>query len=351
MTLKLENIELNFDALCVLNKINLTVEKGEFLCLLGPSGCGKTSTLRICAGLESPNKGRVLIDDKVVTDANMTLPPEKREIGFLFQDFALFPHLSIFDNVAFGLKGQSSSHIKERVHEVLRQVQMDRFSEAMPHTLSGGQQQRVALARALAPKPRIMMLDEPFSGLDSGLRAEMRDMTLHVLKNNNITAIMVTHDPEEAMFMADRIALMRNGVIIQQGTPYELYQQPVDHFAASFFGEVNIFKGIIRDNHAVSALGSLPVTGFTENEKVDILVRPENVILQRTALTVENAPETRIEAARYLGRDTLVHLSYQEDQQPPVHFHARVSGHHAPTIGDTIIPSFDPKQAYVFRAS
>jgi len=349
MTLRLENIELNFDAACILDKINLRVEDGEFVCLLGPSGCGKTSTLRVCAGLESPTAGRVLMDDQVLTHGPKVIAPEKRNIGFLFQDFALFPHLTIFDNVAFGLTHLTRAETESRVDEVLKQVKMERYSKAMPHMLSGGQQQRIALARALAPKPKLMLLDEPFSGLDSGLRTEMRDMTLHVLKNNGIGTVMVTHDPEEAMFMADRIVLMRDGVIIQEGIPYDLYKNPVNHFAASFFGNVNIFKGEIKNKAAYTALGSLPAPDFQDGEKVDILIRPEDIQIHRTALPYLKGPETIIETARYLGRDTLLHLSYQ-DQNDTIHFHARVNADNAPKQGDKIITTFNPKNAYVFRA-
>jgi len=350
MSLKLENVELSFDGFCVLNSLNLTVKTGEFVCLLGPSGCGKTSTLRVCAGLETPISGRVIVDDKVMTDGPEVLPPEKRQIGFLFQDFALFPHLNVFDNVAFGLKDFPKSSIKDRVFEVLKQVRMDKYAKALPHMLSGGQQQRVALARALAPKPGIILLDEPFSGLDSGLRAEIRDETLHVLKDTNVAAVMVTHDPEEAMFMADRIVLMKNGSIVQDGTPSELYTKPIDHFAASFFGEINVIKGVINNGFAQTVLGNVEAINFKDGEAVDVLIRPENVQIQRVLNDIGSSEKAHIEAARYLGRDSLLHITVEDDKGETTHLHARVQGQLLPKDNENVMATMDVEQAFVFRA-
>jgi len=348
MVLKLENIELSFDGLCVLNHLNLEIAAGEFVCLLGPSGCGKTSTLRVCAGLETPLSGRVIIDGTVVTDGPAVTAPEQRKIGFLFQDFALFPHLNIFDNVGFGLKGLSKAEIKKRVDEVLKQVRMDEFADALPHTLSGGQQQRVALARALAPKPGLMLLDEPFSGLDSGLRAQIRDETLHVLKDNNIAAVMVTHDPEEAMFMADRIVLMKDGTIVQDGVPTQLYKNPKDHFAASFFGEINTLKGVIDKNEARTILGNVPVSNFKEGTKVDVLVRPENVQIERLIPGINSKRKACIKAARYLGRDSLIHIMVEDDSGETTHLHARVAGQVLPEENEIVNVTMDAEKALVF---
>lgn len=346
MTITLKDIELTFDGYCVLNKINLTIETGEFVCLLGPSGCGKTSTLRVCAGLESPASGQVIVDDIVMTDGPQVVPPERRNIGFLFQDFALFPHLSVFENVAFGLKGQSSKDIKQRVEEVLQQVRMDAYASSLPHMLSGGQQQRVALARALAPRPRIMLLDEPFSGLDSGLRAEIRDETLHVLKNNDVAAVMVTHDPEEAMFMGDRIVLMKDGNIVQAGKPADLYRHPVDHFAASFFGEINTFSGIAKNETVNSLLGDFKAPGFSDGEKVDILIRPEFIHVTDPDVAL---PSAQINAARYLGRDTLLHMTVANDQGESAHLHSRIDGQVVLEENQNVGISIQHERAFIFR--
>lgn len=351
MVLKLEDIELDFDGLCVLKELNLSVKQGEFVCLLGPSGCGKTSTLRVCAGLEAPRRGRVLINGQVMTHNGCVVPPEKRQIGLLFQDFALFPHLSVYDNVAFGLKTNLSRDEKQvRVEEVLHQVRMDKYIHAHPHQLSGGQQQRVALARALAPRPGIMLLDEPFSGLDSGLRAEIRDETLHILKENNMGAVMVTHDPEEAMYMSDRIVLMNNGFVVQEGPPEDLYFKPVDHFAASFFGEINIIKGVFNQGFAETPLGSVPAKGFSEGQTVDVLVRPEDINIQRLKDKSFATQQAHILASRFLGRDSLLHVSVSDDKREDTHLHARVSGNWHHDENTCVMATFDPGRAFVFNA-
>jgi iron(III) transport system ATP-binding protein len=349
MVLKLENIDLSFKGLYVLKNLNLTIKDGEFICLLGPSGCGKTSTLRVCAGLESPDSGRVILNDTIVTDGANVVAPERRKIGFLFQDFALFPHLNIYDNVAFGLKGWSRGEIDLRVKEVLKQVQMDRFAKALPHTLSGGQQQRIALARALAPKPQIILLDEPFSGLDSSLRAQIRDETLHVLKDNNVAAVMVTHDPEEAMFMADRIILMKDGHIVQEGPPTELYQNPINHFAASFFGEVNVIKGVIKANKAHTVLGNVPTSGFTDDTIVDVLVRPENIKIQRILDDIGSSEKAHIKTARFLGRDSLLHIAIEDTEGTMTHLHARIQGHFLLKDNERVMATMDHKHVFVFH--
>jgi len=350
MVLKLENVELSFDGFCVLDQLCLDIKEGEFVCLLGPSGCGKTSTLRVCAGLETPVRGRVILDGQVVTDGGDVLPPEKRQIGFLFQDFALFPHLDVYHNVAFGLKDHPKAAIRDRVHEVLKQVQMEKYANALPHTLSGGQQQRIALARALAPKPGIMLLDEPFSGLDSGLRAEIRDETLHVLKSTNVAAVMVTHDPEEAMFMADRIVLMKSGSIVQQGTPTELYTRPVDHFAASFFGEINIINGVVEKGQAKTVVGSVPAPGYKDGEYVDVLIRPQDMKVYLSGEQENTSISAHIEAARYLGRDSLLHLCVEDESNHCTHLHARIDGPFCPQKHGNIRVAMNENKAFVFRA-
>ena len=244
--LKLEHVSHDFGEVRAVDDVTLCVGRGELVCLLGPSGCGKTTALRIAAGLERLQQGRVLIDGVPVGDQKHDVPPEDRSVGLVFQDYALFPHLDVKGNVAFGLRGWSRRDRDARAYEVLEQVGMGQLADAHPHMLSGGQQQRVALARALAPNPKVMLLDEPFSGLDVTLRHTIRDETLNVLKTAGAATLMVTHDPEEAMFMADRVALMRDGRVVQSGPPAELYANPVDKFVASFFGDINRLAGQVK---------------------------------------------------------------------------------------------------------
>ena len=205
--------------LLAVDDFSLTVQSGELVCILGPSGCGKTTALRLAAGLEHLQNGRISMAGREVAGPDTDVPPEDRNVGLVFQDYALFPHLDVQANVAFGLTRMAAKARRARVDEVLSQVGMQSYGKAYPHELSGGQLQRVALARALAPKPRVVLLDEPFSGLDRALRNQVRDVTLHVLKQSGAATLMVTHDPEEAMFMADRVALMRRGRIAQVGHP------------------------------------------------------------------------------------------------------------------------------------
>ena len=269
----LKNISHKFGKLAAVNSVNISIESGEFVCLLGPSGCGKTTILRLAAGLEPLQSGQVTMGDTVVANGVTNLPPELRSVGLVFQDYALFPHLNVVQNIEFGLKHLSRAERRHRVLETLQQVGMSDYFHAFPHTLSGGQQQRIALARAIAPRPRLVLLDEPFSGLDAHLRNKVREETLRVLKENGITTIMVTHDPEEAMYMGDRIAIMREGQVIQFATPHDLYTNPADPFVAHFFGELNEFKGTCENGRVVTPFGPLETPSLLHGENVNILVR------------------------------------------------------------------------------
>jgi iron(III) transport system ATP-binding protein len=335
MTVLVERLSHAYDGRAVLTDASLSVAAGEILCLLGPSGCGKTTLLRLVAGLEALQTGQIVIDGTDVT----ALPPERRGIGLVFQDFALFPHLSALDNVAFGIGAD-----RARAREVLTRLHMEDYAAAYPHTLSGGQQQRIALARALAPRPRVMLLDEPFSGLDTGLRARLRDDTLHILKGSGAATILVTHDPEEAMFMGDRIAVMDRGRIVQIGRPEELYLRPENAFVAAFFGEVNRIPARVEAGLARTALGAIDGNGLAEGSAVEVLIRPE-------ALVLTEAPEgeARVLAARMLGRTSLVHLEIAGD--PPLHLHSRMPGDFLPGEGSRVSIRLDRRRAHVFPIS
>ena len=237
--LEIRNLRRSFEGRAVVDDVSLQILPGQVTCLLGPSGCGKSTTLRMIAGVEMQDSGTIHVDGKLICDTVFRVPPERREIGLMFQDFALFPHLSVADNVGYGLRGSKASK-RARVEELLERVDLKRFIDGYPHQLSGGEQQRVALARALAPRPRIMLMDEPFSGLDNRLRDGIRDETLSILKEEDTAVLLVTHEPDEAMRMADEIALMRDGKIVQQGAPYNVYTRPVDRAAVSFFSDANV---------------------------------------------------------------------------------------------------------------
>ena len=344
MALSLRNVSHSFADKQVLYNVDIAAESGELVCILGPSGCGKTTALRLAAGLEDVQAGTVEIQGKTVADSRSSCPPEKRGVGLVFQDYALFPHLSVAENVAFGLRG-SKQDSKSRVAEILGQVGMSAYLTAFPHQLSGGQQQRVALARALAPSPRVMLLDEPFSGLDVALRESLRDATLHVLKDTGVATLMVTHDPEEAMFMADKIVLMEAGRVMQAGLPEDLYFRPANRFVAGFFGEVNRFDSAVCAGNVATPFGDLQADGLAEGTEVEILIRPEALKLSE-ALSAK-AVSTVI-AARNLGRSSLIHLRSAPFAGRELHLHARVPGQFSPPAHSQIGVSLDPAQVFVF---
>lgn len=268
----------------ILHDINLEVREGEFLTLLGPSGCGKTTLLRLISGFEQPSKGSVYIDGHNVSG----LPPHQRHVHTVFQSYALFPHMSVFDNVAFGLRCQKikSSEIKQRVEEVLSMVKLEKYSQRKPAQLSGGQQQRVAIARAAVNRPRVLLLDEPLSSLDYRLRKLMQIELKQLQRRLGITFIFVTHDQEEALSMSDRVVVMHEGHIEQVGTPQQVYEEPQNLTVAKFIGEANIFEGKILSTNGnkqliVQVLDKPRISKsqrfFTVNEQVHVLIRPEDV--------------------------------------------------------------------------
>ncbi len=318
--LEIRRLEREFHGHPVVNRVSLAIAPGECVCLLGPSGCGKSTTLRMIAGVEVPDGGEILLDGKVICGPGVFTEPEKRSIGLMFQDFALFPHLTVAENVAFGLKG-SKADKRLRVTELLARVDMAGYDNAFPHELSGGEQQRIALARALAPRPKVMLMDEPFSGLDNRLRDGIRDDTLALLKEEGTAVLMVTHEPEEAMRMADRIVLMRDGQIVQSGAPYHVYNNPVDKAAAAFFSDVNVLKGTVRGATTETPFGSFFAPGLKDGTEVEIVIRPQHLKIdfdrggKGPAPTPEHGVPARgtVRRARYLGRESLVEFDMEFD--------------------------------------
>ena len=318
--LEIRNITRSFGGRRVVNDVSLSVMPGQVTCLLGPSGCGKSTTLRIIAGVEMQDSGSIWVDGQLVCDTVYRVPPEGRSIGLMFQDFALFPHLSVAQNVAFGLHGSRAEN-DARVMELLGKVGMGSYASAYPHELSGGEQQRVALARALAPRPRIMLMDEPFSGLDDRLRDEIRDQTLDVLKSEGTAVLLVTHEPGEAMRMADEIALMRNGKIVQRGAPYNIYNAPVDRAAAAFFSDINVIRGKVNGALTETAFGQFLAPGVPDGTEVEIVIRPQHLRIDfdrgckgPLPTASEGTPARGIvERARYMGSESLVEFRMDFD--------------------------------------
>ncbi len=276
MSLILSDISHRYDHELILDGVSLTVAAGEIVCLLGPSGSGKSTLLRIAAGLESLQAGEVRLGDSVLADARHSVPPERRSVGLVFQDHVLFPHLSVADNVAFGLRGISASERQRIVRGRLEEVGLSAFADRYPHTLSGGQQQRVALARALAPEPDAMLLDEPFASVDATLRRRLREDARRALQANGCPAIVVTHDPDEALELADRIAVMIDGRIAQSGEPEALWRAPANRFVAELFGDAQAISGHLEGNRVQTAFGTVaaPPEAALDAGAVQVMVRP-----------------------------------------------------------------------------
>ena len=343
---------LNFDQIrhayngkTSVHDVSFQVEAGEVVSLLGPSGCGKTTLLRLAAGLEQPHSGTIRLHNKLISSHAYLQPPEQRGIGYMFQDYALFPHLTVIENVLFGLSYKGNAANK-RGFEVIEEVGIEALCDMYPHELSGGQQQRVALARALAPKPSVILLDEPYAGLDSRLRERIRDQMLHVLKAANAATVMVTHDAEEAMFMSDRIVVLRDGCVVQIGRPVNLYCQPNSAFVAEFFGEVNRVEGVVSRNKVITPIGQFSAPEkLTHGSAVSVVIRHEALLVDAG----DNGVVGEVMESRLLGQASLIHLSVPTGNDE-IHLHARIPGLNSIEVGSQVRIRVDPAQAFVFAA-
>ena len=343
MSIRFNDVSHCFDEHRVLREINLEIGTGEIVCVLGPSGSGKSTLLRLIAGLESVQQGSLMLDGVVLADAQHNPPPEQRAVGLVFQDHVLFPHQTVAENVAFGLSGMQS---KERDHTIalqLANVGISTLADRYPHTLSGGQQQRVALARALATDPAVLLLDEPFASADAPLRKNLRDDARRRLKAANTTTLMVTHDPAEAMAMADRIAVLVDGEVVQFGTPEELWQRPNHPFVAATIADLQPLKGRIEGTQCVTAFGALPLrllaltTDLAEGTSIQIGVRP-------SSLTVSLDGPCVVNDIRFLGdRYTLLISADNQNLEVATALKPKV------TVGDKVSISFAAAQAVILQ--
>jgi len=332
--LELSNVHVNYGPVAAVKDVSLSLEKGEIGCLLGPSGCGKTSLLRAIAGFEAIASGNISIHGNTVSSATINIPPELRKVGMVFQDFALFPHLNVQRNIAFGLSAMDRAQQQKRVEELLTLVGLAGQERAYPHELSGGQQQRVALARAMAPAPDVLMMDEPFSGLDSELREQLANEIRQILKESHVTAILVTHDQHEAFAMADRIALLREGRIAQIDTPYNLYHNPANEFVARFIGQGSIVEVSANESGELSnGMGKLDHSdqSWKAGESISLLVRPDDIkfdpgselLLKVTAKSFRGAQylyELELPDGAKVPCMTASHVDYSPGDRLPVKF-------------------------------
>jgi iron(III) transport system ATP-binding protein len=323
--------------------VTLSVDPGEVISLVGPSGCGKTTLLRLAAGLERPSAGRVLLNGQEIAGPDSFVPPEKRGVGLMFQDHALFPHMTNLENVRFGLRGFSRAEADRQAMLALDRVGLGNRGAEYPHMLSGGEQQRVALARAIAPRPAVILMDEPFSGLDSRLRDIVRTETLGILREARATCVIVTHDAEEAMRMGDRIALMNQGRVVEFGDPQLIYRRPETLFAARFFCEMNEFTGWVHRGAIETPLGTFTAGGTSDGEAV-VCIRPQGLSLR----TAGQGLPGRIVAHRFVGEVNLLEIAMPGLDEPVL---ARVREPVNRKEGEDVGVEIDPAEVLVFASS
>lgn len=339
--IKFDHVKKQFEDNVILKDVTFEIEKGKFYTLLGPSGCGKTTILNLVAGFTEATKGTITLNDKRVND----IPPNQRTVNTVFQDYALFPHMNVFDNIAFGLKikKMNKKRIKEKVKEVLKMVRLSGYEERDISEMSGGQRQRVAIARALVNEPDVLLLDEPLSALDLKLRTDMQYELRELQQRLGITFIFVTHDQEEALAMSDEIFVMKEGEIVQSGTPVDIYDEPINRYVADFIGESNIIEGKMLQDYEVSIVGhsfECVDAGMTPNEKVEVVLRPEDLALT----TVEKGKLTAIvETQLFRGVHYEIICHDRDGNEWMVHSTRKA------TVGSEVGLSFEPEDIHVMR--
>jgi iron(III) transport system ATP-binding protein len=304
--IRLDGVTKRFGGVAAVEGASLCVERGQVVALLGPSGCGKTTLLRLIAGFAHPDAGTVEVASRAVAGPGTWIPPEQRRVGMVFQDYALFPHLDVAANVGFGLPRRTRT---SRVAELLSVVGLDDLGRRYPHELSGGQQQRVALARALAPAPELVLLDEPWSNVDPFLRESLRAEVASIIRPLGVTVLLVTHDREEAFSLADRIALMRDGAIVQEGTSEEIYFSPASRWAAEFVGAANVLTGRVEDGLIQTSVGAFPANGASARASTQVLVRPELLELEP-----DPAGAAEVVGREFRGHDVFYRLLLDGDE-------------------------------------
>ncbi len=322
--------------------LSIEVNKGEIITLLGPSGCGKTTTLRLIAGFEAPNSGEILLDGIRVAGKKTFIPPEKRNVGIVLQEFALFPHLNVRKNIAFGLRDLSKAEAEERIKSMIELTGLQGLEERYPYQLSGGQQQRVALARALTPSPLIVLFDEPFASIDPDLRSRMRTDLKLILKKAGVTAVFVTHDQEEAFLIADRIAVMNKGKIHQIGTPMQVYHNPQDRFVAEFVGHADFIPGRISSTNIVTEIGEFPLKNnvVEEGSEVTVMLRPADIDI----IPIESGVGV-IDTIEFKGKETLYSIKLKSGRV----IHSSQSSSYMPSVGTQVNVIVNPTHLILFK--
>ena len=359
--LAFEGVSHRYGPVVAVEAVDLAVGPGETVCLLGPSGCGKSTLLRLAAGLEELQAGSIAIEGRTVASAgrHRDVPPEERGVGLVFQDYALFPHLTVLENIRYGLPGGRSSGVG-RARRALDELGIGDLAERYPHALSGGQQQRVALLRALVPQPRVMLLDEPFSTLDEHLRHEVRMETMRLLAGIEAATVLVTHDAEEAMLLGDRIVVMRDGRIVQDAPPGEVYARPSDLFTARLFGPVNLHQGAVRDGTVATPFGPVAALGHEEARRVSVAVRADGIELEDPTVAPGDRVRMRVRSVRRLGVWVIVLMTPSDRAREargtegagrePDLLEARLPAGVPVAAGDEVAVRARPEQTFVFPA-
>jgi iron(III) transport system ATP-binding protein len=348
-SLTFEGVERRYGTSRALKGVSLDIAPGEVVCLLGPSGCGKTTLLRIASGIEKPSRGRVLINGQEVAGPQRFVPPEQRNVGLMFQDFALFPHLTILDNVAFGLRALPRADAEREALALLARVGLEGFAGQYPGILSGGQAQRVALARAMVPRPSVMLMDEPFSGLDVQLRDHLQEETLALLRETRATCMIVTHNPEEAMRLGDRVAVMQSGRIMQIGRAEDLYRNPADLFVARLFSEINEVRYVIEGGQINTPVGKFALADMVDGEEAILCIRQRAIerVAPSNGTKLAGALPGRVLRAKFLGDAVQLEVGVQGFDTP---LKVRVDEAAAPVRGAEVAVTIPPTSVLVFPA-
>lgn len=329
-----------------LTNLNFSIDHNSIVSVLGPSGCGKTTLIRLIAGLEQIQNGEIFLEKSLVANKNLNVPPEKRSISYVFQDFALFPHMTVLENISFA--AGSKSNKKQLIDQVINLSKVENFLDKYPHSLSGGEQQRVALARSIAVQPKLLLLDEPFSDLDINLKREIIDDTLHLINSLESSAIVVTHNAEEAMFLSDTILVMEKGKLLQIGTPHEIYFKPSNLYVASLFGETNIFQSKVIDNTCLTPLGRIKVSNLSNNQDVDVVVRPEAIKLNLEKSPLLNPNSGVVVDSKFLGNSAIIHMTVNDERNNKHHIHSKVMGNFLPPPASSVSVTLDEDHVFIF---
>ena len=346
MILDVKQLSHSFKEKEALTNLNFSIENNSIVSVLGPSGCGKTTLIRLIAGLEQIQKGEIFLEKSLVANKNLNVPPEKRPISYVFQDFALFPHMTVLENVSFA--AGSKSNKKQLIDQVIHLAKVENFLEKYPHSLSGGEQQRVALARSIAVQPKLLLLDEPFSDLDINLKREIIDDTLHLINSLESSAIVVTHNAEEAMFLSDAILVMEKGKLIQIGTPHDIYFKPSNLYVASLFGETNIFQSKVEDNTCLTPLGRIKTSNLSNNQDVDVVVRPEAIKLNLEKSPLLNPNSGVVVDSKFLGNSAIIHMTVNDEKNNKHHIHSKVMGNFLPPAASSVSVTLDEDHVFIF---